>query len=348
VEGVEHRLLEANGIRLHVAVQGEGPLVLLCHGMPGLWYSWRHQLPALARAGYRTVAIDQRGYGRSDRPTGLNAYDSHHTVGDLIGLLDAFEEEQVILVGQDFGAAQVYNMAVRHPGRVAAVIGVSCPYDCDFSGRGGAGATPPEDAVYTRPFARPDKRPSECFAEIASQQFFYAHYFQQVGPAERELGANARLFLTRLFWALSGAGKLLDWDQYPATVSGYLDVLADPEVELPWPWMSREDMDFYVAEFERGGPDTAFIGGLNAYRAADINWEINLDYADRNITQPSLYITGAQDPVLTMTGEGAFDVLRQRSDDLRGIEVIEGAGHFVQQEQPDATNRAMLQFLADL
>jgi pimeloyl-ACP methyl ester carboxylesterase len=344
----EHRTVSVNGIDLHIVLQGEGPLVVMCHGMPGLWYSWRHQLPMIAAAGFRAVAIDQRGYGRSSRPTAVEAYDSDHTVADLLGLLDALGEERAIFIGQDFGAAQVYNLAARHPHRVLALIGMSCPYDFDFSGRGGAGSSPPPEASYKRAFARPDMRPSECFAAIAEQQFFYAHYYQAVGPADSELGENPRLFLQRLFWALSARGKLLDWDQYPKTVTGYLEVLADPDMDLPWPWMSQQDMDYYVAEFERTGPETAFIGGLSAYRVADRNWEINRQYADARIIQPSLFISGAEDPVISMIGDEALAVLEERSDDLRGIELIAGAGHFVQQEQPEATNRAILSFLGEL
>lgn len=342
---LEHRIIAVNSIKLHVALQGEGPLVIMCHGMPGLWYSWRHQLPAIAAAGFRAVAIDQRGYGRSDRPIQIEAYDSHHTVADLVALLDALGESEAIFIGQDFGAAQVYNLAIRHPDKVSAVVGMSCPYDFDFSGRGGAGADPPADAVYTRAFAVPDKTPSECFAAMARQQFFYAHYFQEVGPADRELGGNARLFLERLFWALSARGSLLDWEQFPPTVGGYLDVLAPPQMDLPWPWLSEPEMAYYVDEFDRGGPRTAFIGGLNAYRVADRNWEINRPYADASIVQPSLFIAGADDPVISMVGEEALTVLRQRSLDLRGIELIADSGHFVQQEQPGLTNEALVAFL---
>lgn len=340
--------IPTNGIQLRAAIQGEGPMVVFCHGMPGLWYSWRHQLEAVAAAGFTAVAIDQRGYGGSDRPVDPAEYDSQHTVGDLVGLLDSLQQEKAIFVGTDFGAAQVYNMAIRHPERVAAVVGVACPYDFDFSGRGGVGSNPPADATYERPFARPDLSPNECFAAIAEHQFFYAHYYQTIGPAEKELGSNARLFLSRLFWALSGKGRLLDWSEHPATVDGYLDVLADPEIELPWPWMSEADMDYYVSEFEKTGVDTAFIGGINSYRVANKNWEIGLDYADAQITQPSLFIAGEKDPVITMIDPNALNVLRQRSPDLRGIHLIPEAGHFVQQERPEQFNKFLLEFLKEL
>lgn len=268
---LKHRLIETNGIRLHIAEQGTGPLVIFCHGFPGLWYSWRHQLPALAAAGYRAVAIDQRGYGRSDRPADPALYDMNQVMGDLRGLLAALGEQRAIFVGHDFGSPQVWNLAVRHPESVAAVVSLSVPYDFDLAGRGGAGSSPPADSPA---FASATVAPSALFASVAQQHFFHMHYFQTIGPAEKELGPHVRLFLKRLFWALSARGKLLDWRNYPAEGTGYLDVLADPEIPLPWPWFSEQDMDYYVGEYEAAGADLAFIGGLNSYRVADRNWEL--------------------------------------------------------------------------
>lgn len=345
---LQHRLIQTNGIGMHIATQGQGPLVVMCHGFPGLWYSWRHQLPVLAAAGFQAVAIDQRGYGRTDRPLDPMAYDSDAVVADLLGLLDALGQEQAIFIGHDFGAAQVYNLAVRHPQRVAAVVGVACPYDFDLAGRGCAGSKPPAGTVYNRAFARPDQCPSDCFAEVARHHFYHMHYYQSVGPPEAELGAQPRLFLQRLFWALSADGRLLDWTQFPSQGNGYLDVLADPDEPLPWSWMSQQDMDYYVAEFTRSGADSAFIGGINSYRVADRNWHIGLQYADCNIEQPSLFIAGAEDPVLQMIGDDAMNAFKARSKDLRGIEIIADAGHFVQQEQAAAFNTAIVNFLATL
>lgn len=346
-----HHRAQLQDVTLHYA-RREGapgrPTVILCHGFPGLWYSWRHQLAALAAAGYTAVALDQRGYGRSSRPLDPAHYDSAHTVADLLGLMDHLELEQAVLVGHDFGAAQVYNTAVRHPDRVTAVVGVACPYDFDLSGRGGAGSSPPADAVYPRAFARPDLRPSECFAQVAAEHFYHMHYYQEAERPERELGAQPALFLRRLFWALCAQGRLLDWTQFPSAGHSYLDVLADPDLELPWPWMTREDMDYYVREFTRCEPGAEFIGGINSYRVADRNWELGKEYADRDITQPSLFIAGAQDPVLQMIGDDALRVLRRRSRDLRGIELIASAGHFVQQEQAQRFNAVLLAFLDEL
>jgi len=347
---VEHQLIDSNGIRLHITSLGQGPLVVMCHGFPGLWYSWRHQLPVLAAAGYRAVAVDTRGYGRSDRPTDIDAYDSDQQVADMLGVLDALGEEQAVFVGHDFGAALVCNLAVRAPQRVRAVVVMACPYDFDLAGRSGAGAhpQPPLERFDNLAFAHPLKKPSECFAAVAQRHFFHMHYFQQVGPADRELGENTREFLLRLFWALSAEGNLLNWENYPSAGSGYLDVLAAPDRPLPWDWLSQEAFDVYVAEYQRGGIEKACIGGLSAYRVADRNWEIGARYADENIHQPCLFLAGADDVVLQMIDPAALDIMAQRCDDLRGAELIPGAGHWVQQERPDETNRALVEFLREL
>ena len=126
------------------------------------------------------------------------------------------------------------------------------------------------------------------------------------------------------------------------------DVLAKPDIPLPWPWLSQEDFDYYVNEYERTGPETACIGGLDSYRIADRNWEIGAQYADANIDLPTLFISGEQDPVLQMIDPQALEIMKQRCSDLRGIEIIADAGHFVQQEQPDKTNAALLEFLRSL
>jgi pimeloyl-ACP methyl ester carboxylesterase len=351
---ITHRQIQTNGISMHIAEAGEGPLVVMVHGFPGLWYSWRYQLPALAKAGYHAVAVDQRGYGRTDRPSDPAVYDADYVAGDMLGLLDALGEKKAIFIGHDFGAQLVFNLAVRHPDRLHAVIGMACPYDFDLAGRGGAGSKPKKDAVdddsggFQPEFASPDMRPSEVFARAAKQHFLHLHYFQEIGPGEAELGAQPREFLTRLFWALSPRGKLLDWTKFPTEGTKYLDVLAPPDIPLPWPWMSQEDMDTYVAEFTREGGDKTFIGGLNSYRVADRNWELGAEWADSDITIPTAFIAGAFDPVLKMIRPDAIEIMRSHTPDLRQVTIIPDAGHFVQQEQPEATNAAILRFLKTL
>jgi pimeloyl-ACP methyl ester carboxylesterase len=341
---IEQRLVDVGGLRLNVAVAGSGPLVILCHGFPGLWYSWRHQLPALAAAGYRAVAIDQRGYGHSDRPVDPSLYDANHVMNDVLRVMDAFGEAQAVVIGHDFGAQQVCNLAVRHRERIKAVVIMSCPYDFDLAGRGGRGR---DGGANDRGGFATGLKPSVAFAAVAKERFFHMHYFQSIGPPERELGGAPREFLTRLFWALSGEGGYAGYAAYPPHGTGYLDVLPSAP-PLPWRWMSVDDMDYYVAEFTRRGPATAFIGGLNSYRVADRNWELGEPYADENIEVPALFLAGANDLVLKMIASDALDVMRARVPDLRGIELVPDAGHFVQMEQPLATNRALLKFLAEL
>jgi pimeloyl-ACP methyl ester carboxylesterase len=346
---ITHRMVKTNGINMHIAEAGKGPLVVMVHGFPGLWYAWRHQLKALAEAGWHAVAVDQRGYGRTDRPTDPKVYDAEYVANDMLGLLDALGEKKAIFIGHDFGAQLVFNLAVRHPERLHAVIGMACPYDFDLAGRGGAGSKPKkDDDDFQAEFASTELRPSEVFARAAKQHFLHLHYFQTIGPAEKELGDNPREFLTRLFWALSPRGKLLDWSKFPTEGTGYLDVLAPPDIPLPWPWMSKEDMDVFVAEFTREGGDKTFIGGLNSYRVADRNWELGAKWADSDITIPTAFIAGSHDPVLKMIRPDAIDIMRSHTPDLRLVEIIPDAGHFVQQEQPEATNKAILKFLDGL
>jgi pimeloyl-ACP methyl ester carboxylesterase len=345
---ITHRRIESNGITLQLDEAGSGQPVVFCHGFPGLGYSFRHQLPVLAQAGFHAIAPDQRGYGGSDRPTDPALYDANQVMQDMLGLLDALGERRAVFVGHDFGAQQVCNLAVRHPERVAAVVIMSCPYDFDLAGRGGAGTREtPTEAERLGAFAVPGVRPSEAFAALARRHFFHMHYFQSVGPAERELGARPREFLLRLLHALSAQGHLLDWSKFPAAGTGYLDVLA-PAPPLPWPWLSEAEFDHILEAYVGDTPDTTFMGGLNSYRCADRNWELGRAYAESPITQPALFIAGAEDVVLKMIPPHAIDSMRARVPQLRGVVLVPGAGHFVQQEQPQGVNAALLEFLRGL
>ena len=332
-------MIETHGVKLHAAVQGEGPLTLMIHGFPGLWFSWRHQLAALAAAGYRAVAIDSLGYGQSDRPTAPEHYDSNHMLKYMVGILDHFARDKAFIIGQDFGSQYAWNMAVRASDRVMGVVGM-VPYDFDFAGRGGAGSRSPT--------AAPAMRPSEMFAMMARDHFAHVHYFQQVGPAETELGARPRAFLARLLHTLSGRGNYMDvWSKKAPPGGGYLDVL--PEAPpLPWPWMSTAEFDYFVGQYEMVEPDLAFIGGLNSYRTADRNWVIGAPFADSDVEPPSLFICGAEDPVLKMLPPDTLEIQRRRLRDLRGTVIIPGAGHHVQQEQPGATSAALVTFLNEV
>ena len=324
-----HKLIKANGIDLHLVEQGEGPLVVLCHGYPGLWYSWRHQLPALAAAGYRAVALDMRGYGRSSRPRDSDQYSFEKTSGDFLAVLDHFGEERAVVIGHDFGAQLAWHLAVHHSEQLRGVGSLCVPYDMALAGGS-------------------DIRPTELFASIADNHFFHMHYYQQPDVPESHTLGREREFLTRLFWALCADGELLDWENFPMQGTRYIDVLAEPPRALPWSWLSCEDMDYYVAEYLHAGPELAFIGGINSYRVMDRNWELFRDSAHAPVEIPTLFVGGQEDPVVKLGSPEEFDNMRRLVPDLRVDELLPGAGHFIQQEAPAALNRLLVKFLDSL
>jgi pimeloyl-ACP methyl ester carboxylesterase len=334
---MEHLRIETNGIAMHAASEGEGPAVLFCHGFPGLWYSWRHQLPVVAATGFRAIAVDMRGYGRTDRPVRASEYGNQTLVGDLTGLLDALDIESAVFVGHDFGAQACWAAALHAPDRVRGVVSLAVPY--------GVGFKSAKKAEKKGEKKRRPPKPSDTYAEIAKQHFLHLHYFQTLGPAEAELGGSPRMFLKRIDWALSARGSLLDFKKFPSEGTGYLDVLAEPSKPLPWPWLSGEDLDYLVEEYMRTGADTAFIGGLNSYRAMDVNWEHDPDYGRGAVTAPALFVCGEKDPVLQIITPKSLETMPERVPNLRGVHLIANAGHFVQQEQPEAVNEVLLAFL---
>lgn len=309
---------------------GSGPLVLLAHGFPGLWYSWRHQLPALAAAGYRAVALDMRGYGGSGRPAASDEYRFDLQAADLFAVMEHFAAASAVLVGHDFGANLAWHMGLFYPERIRAVAALASPRGMPLAGGG-------------------DVLPSELFAGVARQHFFHMHYFQAPGVAEADLQGREREFLLRLFWALSARGHLLDWRDYPSAGTTYLDVLAPPAVPLPWPWLSEADFEVYLrAYLDTPDPARVFAGGLNAYRSMDANWHAFHQRAHEPLPCPALFLAGEADPVLALGDSDLLANMRALVPDLRGEVLVPGAGHFVQQEQPQATNRALLDFLASL
>jgi pimeloyl-ACP methyl ester carboxylesterase len=325
----QHQYIDSGGIGLHCVSQGQGPLVLLCHGFPGLWYSWRHQLPAIAAAGFRAVAMDMRGYGRSSRPLEAREYAYDRLAQDVFAVLDFFGEQQAVLVGHDFGANLAWHMGIHHPQRIRAIAPLCSPYDMDLAG----GC---------------DELPSQLYATIAGRHFFHMHYYQAVGVAERSTLDREREFLEKLFWALSADGELLNWENYPSEGTAYIDVLDAPPSAPPWPWLSAADMDVYVDEYLYAGPELAFIGGANSYRVMDHNWRLFRASAHARVPVPALFVGGAEDPVTKLSSPETFAHMRERVNDLHGLHLLEGAGHFIQQESPAALNRLLLAFLAGL
>jgi pimeloyl-ACP methyl ester carboxylesterase len=299
VPSVPERRVAANGIELHVLDEGEGPLVVLCHGFPELAFSWRRQVPALTGAGFRVVVPDLRGYGRSSAPPEVEAYDVVSLCGDLCGLLDALGEQAALFVGHDWGASLVWQLAVLHPQRVRAVAGLSVPFV-------------PRAPAPPLPIMR---------AHLGED--FYIAWFQTPGVADAALARDVRRTLT----------TSRQWTARWAEEDG-----AAPE---PPPWLSEQELDVYVAAFER----TGFTGGLNWYRNIDRNWELTADVAERHVEQPAMFLTGERDPVRRFM---PAEAMRGWVTDLRAEVVVPGAGHWVQQEEPEAVNAALLAFLGGL
>jgi pimeloyl-ACP methyl ester carboxylesterase len=316
--GVRHRVVETNGIRMHLAEQGDGPLVLLCHGFPESWYSWRHQLPALAAAGYRAVAPDMRGYGGTDRPAEVERYTQLHHVGDMVGVLDALGADTAVIAGHDWGAPVAWNAALLRPDRFTAVAALSVPYS-------------PRGSV----------RPTAALASAARGRFQYMLYFQAPGVAEAELERDVRASLRRLVCALAGDAPLRHgWAGKPRNAT-VLDGLPDPE-KLP-AWLAEADLDVYASEFER----TGFRGGLSWYRNLDRTWELMAPWLHAQVTRPALFVAGDRDPVIVMM-RAALDRLRDTVPDLRNLVLLPECGHWTQQERPQEVNAALIEFLASV
>ncbi len=310
-------IVKTNGVELDVTEAGEGPLVVLAHGFPELAYSWRHQIPALAGAGYHVVAPDQRGYGRSSRPEPVEAYDVHQLTTDLLGVLDALGEERAVFVGHDWGSIVASNQVVLHPERVTALVNMSVPF-----------------------IPRSQIAPTTAFRNLFGDNFFYMLYFQEPGRADAELNGDPARTMRRLLAArMSGDGGLPDPAMFANDGRGFIDRIAEPS-GLPG-WLTQAELDHYIAEFTR----TGFTGGLNWYRNLDRNWETTAAYAGATVPVPSLFIGGTLDPVIMMSPPAAA---HPSLSDHRGDVLIEGAGHWVQQEAPAAVNDALIGFLNDL
>lgn len=313
------RLVDTNGVQLRVVEAGDpdAPTVVLAHGFPELAYSWRHQIPALAGAGYHVLAPDQRGYGGSSRPDAVDAYDIAALTADLVGLLDDIDTERAAWIGHDWGAVVAWNAPLLHPDRVAAVAGLSVP-----------------------PLPRPRVPPTQAFRATFGENFFYILYFQPPGVADAELNGDPARTMRRMIGGLRPPE-----DQETATrmlmpgPAGFIDRLPEP-VALP-DWIGHDELDYYISEFTR----TGFTGGLNWYRNLDRNWELTAHLAGATTAVPALFIAGSADPVLGFTPrDGARKVL---TGPYREV-IIDGAGHWLQQERPDDVNTTLVEFLDGL
>jgi pimeloyl-ACP methyl ester carboxylesterase len=313
-----HRIEQVNGIQLHCVEAGEGPLVLLVHGFPESWYSWRHQLRALAEAGYRAVAISVRGYGRSSHPAAVEDYRMLRHVADNLALVAALGERSATIVGHDWGAPIAWASAQLRPDVFTAVAGLSVPFA-------------PSGA----------NRPTGAFAALGGAEQFYMSYFQEPGLAEAEISDDVRRWLLGLYWSASGEGIRLTKGAFAFIPEGarMRDRFAYPE-QLPT-WLTEADLDHYVAEFEEGG----FAGPLNRYRNVDRDWEDLAVFGYRPIEVPALFVGGELDGP-TVLGARAMERFPRTLPRLYRSEILPGCGHWVQQERPDQVNELLLEFLA--
>ena len=316
-----HRMIETNGIQMHIAEQGKGPLVILCHGFPELGYSWRHQLPALAKAGFHVVAPDQRGYGKTDSPDPVEAYDIFQLVGDIVGLVHALGEKKAIIAGHDWGASVAAQCAILRPDIFTALMLLSVPYS---------------------PRSWGSVRPTEMMKKMAGDLNFYVLYFQETGKVEKELEADIRTTMIKTLYSASGdPPPEKQWQFIFTKEKTFLDTAYLPD-KLP-EWLTEQDIDAFTEAFTR----TGFRGGVNWYRNLDRNWSLTPFLSGALIHQPSIFISGDKDGVITMS-RGAFDNLEKAMPNLNQKVLIPGAGHWIQQERPEEVNDLMIDFLAHL
>lgn len=317
MQALKHRTLTVNGINLHIAEQGSGPLIILCHGWPELWYSWRQQIPMLAEMGFHVVAPDMRGFGQTDAPARIEDYTILHTVGDVVGLVAALNERQAIVVGHDWGAPVAWTSAMLRPDVFRAVIAMSVPH---------------------RPRA-----PAAPLA-VLRQGGLHTHYwiyFQTPGVAEAEFERDPDNTFRRLLCGLA-SGEALDREN-PLLVpegKGFLGRVVTPPA-LP-AWLREADIAVFANEYRR----TGFRGGLNWYRNIDRNWELTAPWQGALIQQPALFIAGSRDPVIAgPRGAQAVEQLKQFVPNV-STKIVDGAGHWIQQERPQEVNAALREFLA--
>jgi pimeloyl-ACP methyl ester carboxylesterase len=314
-----HHFVETNGIRMHYVEAGSGPLVVLCHGFPESWYSWRHQIAALAEAGFRVVVPNQRGYGQTDRPEAVDAYSIFHLAGDIVGLINGLQERSAAIVGHDWGAPVAWYSAQLRPDLFRAVGLLSVPF-----------------------IARGPMRPSAIVKAVFGDKIFYQEYFQEEGTAERELERDVRTSLLATFYSLSGdAAPNERWRYAFERGKKFLDSVVVPK-NLP-PWLNEADLDFFTGEFKC----TGFRGALNWYRNIDRNWELTGFLDSAKLDQPTLFVAGERDAVIEFYAD-AYQALETNAPNLVGKVLLAGAGHWIQQERPAEVNRLLVDFLSSV
>lgn len=314
-QGIEHRVINANGINMHVAEKGkDGPVILFIHGFPELWYSWRHQITAFASLGYRAVAPDLRGYGETDAPDSASSYTVLNVVGDLISLLDvvAPDQEKVFVVGHDWGALMAWWLSLFRPDRVKALVNLSVVFN-------------PRN---------PNRKPLDTLTAFYGHDYYICR-FQEPGVIEGEFSEIGYERVLKGFLTYRNPGPLM-------LPKGKYFGQPDTPINLP-SWLSEEDVKYYTSQYEKKG----FTGGLNYYRNIDLNWELTAPWTGSRVQLPVKFIVGDQD--LTYNAPGTKDYihkggLKRDVPLLEEVVVMQGAGHFLHEENPDEINKHIHDF----
>ena len=307
-------MIQTNGVTLRTVVEGEGPLLILTHGFPQCWYLWRNQIDFLVNEGYMVAVPDQRGYGASSCPSEVSDYNIRNLADDIAGIAVALGYNEFISIGHDWGCGVAWNTALLHENACRAVLGMSVPY--------------------SRGIDRKE------FPPYSDDSFWYINYFQEEGVAEAEIEEDIEKSLLAVYYCLSADSPKGSWmaQLNKPRKSKLLDALILPE-EMP-SWLTREDLDYYVAQFKISG----FRGPINWYRNIATNDSHIPDIVGKKFRQPAAFIAGAGDEVLQYAPSWRKTMPRWY-EDLRFVQLVEGAGHWVQLEQPDQTNALIKQFL---
>ena len=327
---MEFKFIDTNGITLRAAVEGEGPLIIMVHGCPESWFSWRRQIPVIAEAGYKVAAIDVRGYGGSDKPHAIEEYTLKKIGADIVGIIDFFEEDQAILIGHDWGGPIVWYTSLLNENRISAVAGLSVPY-----------------------FPQREVSPLDAFEVIYKDKFFYQLYFQKEGVAESEFEPDLRKYLESTYFSIDARGMKKQFENpLNAMNKGpnakYLDDVV--EFESYPDWINKDEMNYLINEFENSG----MRGPLNRYRAQRIDFEELKDFRDKKLKQPAALLVGSLDPVNFFIGdvykdtEHLKEVFEPVYENLIKTELIKDVGHWTQQEAPEEVNRFLLDFLKQI
>ena len=325
------QLLDGYNLKIRAVVEGEGPLVVLVHGWPESWYSWRHQIEPLAKAGFKVAAVDVRGYGGSDKPYEIAAYSLKNLAADIAGVIDSLGYKEAYLFGHDWGGPIVWTTGLLYQDTVKAVGALSVPY------------TPIGE-----------KSLIQLFRELYKDKFFYQLYFQEEGVAEAEFEADVRKALEITYFSGDGRGMQFMMDNignpaYKKTPESKM-LENSPEFDTYPNWLTQEDMNYFINEFEQSG----FRGPFNRYRAQDIDFEELQEFKNVSYPLPACFITGTLDPVNffardeSASEEDILKAFTKNYDDLRKVEILDGIGHWTQQESPEAVTNHMIDFLKNI